>query len=655
MKVKSKLILMLVLLSSIALIAVSSLSYMNIKKELRNNIELQMTAVVDGVSNELDQWILTKGKVVDTVQIILEDVSDEKIVYKKYVQAYKHDADLSCMYIGFSDGSYIEGGDWIPEEGWDPRKRPWYEEAAKKGEKIFTAPYKDEETNEYVVSAAIPFKDSENKLKGVVSQDIILTAITKAVGNININGYGYGMLMDENSIVFSHPDKNLLAKKLSENEEMKEVASEMIHKKQGTKEFVVNGKETFMVYRQFPTTGWVLGVIVPKDEIYKPLSDIKMKYIIINAVALIFIVLFALYFSRRLTYPLITLTKNAERIGNGDLTVASNMKGRDEIAALSEVFNKMVKNIRTLVYKNQSITEKITDASGVIMNSVKGVSYASEEISRTVTEIATGVNNQAIESNNSFETTKNLAQKIQSMENYIKEVTSHAKNMQEKTEEGIQSMVTLNEKFDGNMKASKSVAKEVGKLSEKSKSISGIIETIKSIAEQTNLLALNAAIEAARAGEAGSGFAVVADEVRKLAEQSSNATKEIQYIIEEITEVINQTNNKMENAQEIIQEGNEYLGKTTTIYNEMRRSVQDVMKQIGGLNENVHDMDLAKKEVVISIEKISSVAQEAVSSTDEISASVEEQNLSIEDVAGSMNQLNGMIHELAQSMKVFKV
>jgi hypothetical protein len=50
-------------------------------------------------------------------------------------------------------------------------------------------------------------------------------------------------------------------------------------------------------------------------------------------------------------------------------------------------------------------------------------------------------------------------------------------------------------------------------------------------AEQTNLLALNAAIEAARAGAVGRGFSVVADEVRKLADNTRQATQQIQTML----------------------------------------------------------------------------------------------------------------------------
>lgn len=74
-------------------------------------------------------------------------------------------------------------------------------------------------------------------------------------------------------------------------------------------------------------------------------------------------------------------------------------------------------------------------------------------------------------------------------------------------------------------------ANNAKQLADETKEVSNFI---KGIADQTNLLGLNAAIEAARAGEHGKGFGVVADEVRKLADNSAEATGNIEQRLNEM-------------------------------------------------------------------------------------------------------------------------
>ncbi len=86
------------------------------------------------------------------------------------------------------------------------------------------------------------------------------------------------------------------------------------------------------------------------------------------------------------------------------------------------------------------------------------------------------------------------------------------------------------------------------KLSVNAEDISKFIAVINSIARQTNLLALNATIEAARAGEAGKGFAIVANEVKELAKQSGNAADEIN---QKVSVIISNTKDVMHSVQSV--------------------------------------------------------------------------------------------------------
>ena len=131
-----------------------------------------------------------------------------------------------------------------------------------------------------------------------------------------------------------------------------------------------------------------------------------------------------------------------------------------------------------------------------------------------------------------------VAQISNNLNSEIQQICYIMEEMNISFEETSSTVNSLNEKMTVEAAKITSIVDTSKTLSDATKNIGDVIETIKKISNQTNLLALNAAIEAARAGEHGKGFGVVAQEVRKLATESRSSVDRIKTNIINIQQVV---------------------------------------------------------------------------------------------------------------------
>lgn len=248
------------------------------------------------------------------------------------------------------------------------------------------------------------------------------------------------------------------------------------------------------------------------------------------------------------------------------------------------------------------IIQRINEVMSTVRSSSDQVSAGAGQVSNGAQLLAQG----------SMEQTSSMQQLVHS----ITEVQDHAKENVEAARRAAaeaQQGAELMETAYGHMEE---MAAAMHAIEESSDQISKIIKVIDDIAFQTNILALNAAVEAARAGSSGKGFAVVADEVRNLASKSSGAVKETSAIIQENV-------NNVAKGVAIVKSTQESLTQVGEISKRNAEAILAIGEASGKQREAIDQINIGADQISQVITTNSATAEESAASAEELNAQSE--------------------------------
>ncbi|HAJ58436.1 MAG TPA: methyl-accepting chemotaxis protein [Cyanobacteria bacterium UBA8543] len=539
-------------------------------------------------------------------------------------------------------------------------------------------------TGEFSFFVAAPVKDkTTNKTIALVRTRTPMPLINNLFGVNPERGQEFYVTDSQGEITASSNPK-VLQKKLAEIFPNLSSQIQKAGKQKLTTIATDNGKRQIFTYvpnKELTKTyglNWGLIVARPTAIAFAPQRELLVTLIIGTGIFAVLVAALAIWLANRATRPILSATDAVVKIGQGDLDTRLEVQGGDELSLLGDNINDMANQLKALLQdkelaaeEQRQLVETLQNRVLELLEEVEPINEGDLTIRATVTaddigtiadsynlmvanlrEIVTKV--QAAASNVTETTTNNetavqtLSQEalrqaeeiaaalvqVQDMAQSARQVAVSAEKAAAVVRQATQSVEegdkVINRTVEGILAIRETVAQtrqKVKYLGESSQKISTVVNLISEFATQTKMLAFNASIEATRAGEQGRGFAIVADEVRTLAQQSAEASKEIEKLIAAIQGETNEVITAMETGTEQVVMGTKLVDETRQSLNKITAASTEVSQLVEAIAQAAIQQSGASETVTKTMTNVAQIAGKTSKEATVVSSSFEELQL----------------------------
>ena len=455
----------------------------------------------------------------------------------------------------------------------------------------------------YILQSA--FRDN----KYIVAATVIDTSSLYDIFSASDIGHeGFVCLADNEGNILMHTDKSLALKRFnpikeeSNNEKYSSFAKAMKSVTSGVEdsgEFKLDGKDyVFGTCDSAYFDSTMIYALTPGDFIGG--SSGMFRTIVICGIILLLLTVFSsMFFSRRLSKPIVSATARIRELAQGNLSAPVDVwYSKDELGVLTSSLEETIVCLRQYINLITVALNQISDGNlchrmeGTFKGDFQQIKTTFNDILNSLSDTFASINTAAEQVNTGAVQVSNSAQSVSQgstqQASAIEELSVTLKDVSKQVEQNANdaknadTIVTRNAEAIGSCNDDMTnMLSAINEIRISSEQISKIIKVIDEIAFQTNILALNAAVEAAREGS--KGFGVVADEVRRLASRSAEAAK--------------QTASLIENSSAAVQKGSQIAEKTA----ESLGSIVEGSEEIQTLVKNISEASEAQTEAIAQI------------------------------------------------------
>ncbi|ABF92699.1 methyl-accepting chemotaxis protein (MCP) signaling domain [Myxococcus xanthus DK 1622] len=274
----------------------------------------------------------------------------------------------------------------------------------------------------------------------------------------------------------------------------------------------------------------------------------------------------------------------------------------------------------------RNLAERMGNGAGELATVVQQLRSSSDEQTE-------GVSRQAVALQEAEQTVKEIRRSSQMTAEKASALAASAESAEQVGREGTAALERTLSDLAAIRTEVSDMARRIFALDERTREVSGIVDSVKDLADQSNMLAINAAIEAARSGESGRGFGVVAREMRGLADQSIQATHRIREVLDGVSNSMREAARSSEKGDERVRLSLDAVRTSSAQFQQLADIIGDTSSSVRQITAAVSAQDAGTHQMAQAIQELSGQMQRTLKTVQE----TQEATRSVQSLAESMS------------------
>ncbi|HEY9597247.1 MAG TPA: PAS domain S-box protein, partial [Cyanophyceae cyanobacterium] len=275
---------------------------------------------------------------------------------------------------------------------YDPRQRPWYQIAVKARQPTWSEIYTDFTDPRLAITAAQPLYDSQGKLVGVTSTDLLLSQVSDFLRTLKVGSSGKTFIMERSGLLVANSTaqepvmaSNNAVKRVratDSGDRLTRLTARYLENYFGNfsqirttrkLEYKINQQLQFVQVTPIQDRwglNWLIVVVVPESDFMEQIQNNTRSTILLCLTALGLATGVGIITSRWVVQPILRLSTAARALSEGDWNQTVQVEREDELGVLAQAFNQMAAQLRasfvSLEQRNEELEIRVEERTATL-------------------------------------------------------------------------------------------------------------------------------------------------------------------------------------------------------------------------------------------------------------------------------------------------